>query len=305
MSDRKFRELLETQWSCGNSVCVGLDPDVRKIPASHILYSKYMGTNLLIRTFNKSIVDSTKDLVCAYKLNSAFYEAYGDAGWIALRNTIAYIHKVAPDVLVIFDAKRADIGNTNLGYVNAAFDFLKADAATVNPYFGAEALQLFLAREEKGIIVLCHTSNPGAGEFQDLFTLTQNPRKKPADMSAEKWLEILCEDPMQLYERIAFNVAAKWNKNGNCALVVGATYPEELQKVRGIVGDNMLILIPGIGAQGGDVEKAVSAGKNSHGQGIIFSSSQNIIFASKNKNFAEAARRETMELRNIINRILN
>lgn len=171
----------------------------------------------------------------------------------------------------------ADICNTNAGYVDAAFGFLQADAITVHPYLGAEALQPFLARAEKGIIVLCRTSNPGAGEFQDL-SVNGEP----------------------LYSFVARRVANEWNKNGNCALIVGATYPDELREVHELIGD-MPILIPGIVAQDGDVEKTVSAGKNSCRQGMIINSSRCIIFASNGADFAEAARRETEKLCNLIN----
>jgi len=279
MNNRNFRKLLENQWSRGNFVCVGLDSRLDNIPKSMLQSGSESNVSIAntIVAFNRAIVEATKNLVCAYKPNSAFYEAYGAEGLAALHRTIVDIHILAPDVPVILDAKRADIGNTNAGYVEAAFDFLQADAITVNPYLGAEALLPFLARAEKGIIVLCRTSNPGAGEFQDLS---------------------VNDEPLYLF--VARRVASEWNKNGNCAIVVGATYPDELREVREIVGD-MPILIPGIGAQGGDVEKTVSVAKNSRGQGMIINSSRAIIFASKDADFAEAARRETEKLRDAIN----
>ncbi|MEX2029027.1 MAG: orotidine-5'-phosphate decarboxylase [Candidatus Paceibacterota bacterium] len=271
--------MLEAQWAKGNFVCVGLDSEFGKIPESARVGGNecevHEGNTIV--AFNRAIVEATKDFVCAYKPNAAFYEAYGAEGIDALHRTIVDIHAIAPDVPVILDAKRADIGNTNAGYVDAAFGFLRADAITVHPYLGAEALQPFLARADKGVIVLCRTSNPGAGEFQDL-SINGEP----------------------LYRFVARRVANEWNKNGNCALVVGATYPDELREVRGIVGD-MPILIPGIGAQGGDVEKTVTAGKDSRGWGMIINSSRGIIFASKDADFAEATRRETEKLRNLIN----
>ena len=300
MKERNFRQMLENQWSSGKFVCVGLDSESDKIPESLQLLSPRWNAIHLIAAFNRLIVEATKDLVCAYKPNAAFYEAHGDAGWIALKETISYIHENAPEVPVILDAKRADIGNTNKGYIKMAFEYLKADAVTVHPYLGAEALQPFLDMPDKGIIVLCRTSNPGAGEFQDLHTLSIDPNKFPADMDADDRLAVLCCDSMRFYERVAQNVTNTWNKNGNCAVVVGATYPEELQKVRGIVGD-MPILIPAIGAQGGDVEKTVSAGKDSRGKGMIINSSRGIIFASNGPDFAEAARRETIKLHDLIN----
>ncbi len=268
MAARNFRELLESRWEHGNFLCVGLDSELSKIPVSAHKGTVYE----TILSFNKAIVDATKDLVCAFKPNSAFYEAHGDEGWRALRNTVSYIHEAAPEVPVILDAKRADIGNTNDGYVEAIFDHLGVDAATVHPYLGAEALQPFLTRAEKGIIVLCKTSNHGAGEFQDMLV-----------------------DGEPLYRVVAKHVARDWNRNGNCGLVVGATYPEDLKEVRAIAGD-MPILIPGIGPQGGDLEKTVAAGKDSRGRGMIISASRAVIFASSGEDYAEAARRKATEL---------
>ena len=285
MNDRNFRQMLEAQWSRGNFVCVGLDSKFGKIPES----ARVGGNECAIHegntvvAFNRAIVEATKDVVCAYKPNAAFYEAHGAEGIAALQRTIADIHAIAPDVPVILDAKRADIGNTNAGYVQFAFDYLHADAITVHPYLGAEALQPFLERKDKGIIVLCRTSNPDAGEFQDMRVVNK-----------------YFTSATPLYEMVAIQVATKWNGNNNCGLVVGATYPDELREVRGLVGD-MPILIPGIGAQGGDVEKTVMAGKDSRGQGMIINSSRGIIFASKGADFAEAARRETEKLRDLIN----
>jgi orotidine-5'-phosphate decarboxylase len=233
-------------------VCVGLDSDSTKIKSSQF-------------AFNKAIIDLTYDLVCAYKPNSAFYEARGAAGIEDLKKTCDYLNKKYPDVVLILDAKRADIGNTNNGYVSFAYDYLNVDAITLHPYLGREAIQPFLDQKEKGSIILCRTSNPGAGEFQD-----------------------------GLYKEVATHVAKSWNTNKNCALVVGATYPEELKNVRRIVGD-MPLLIPGIGAQGGDVEKTVMFGRDSHGAGMIINSSRGIIFA---KN----PRLEAQKLRDEINR---
>lgn len=281
MSERNFVGMLEAQWAKGNFVCVGLDSEFGKIPESARQRGSERDVSVAntIVAFNKAIVEATKGIVCAYKPNIAFYEAYGDEGIAALQRTILDIHAVAPDVPVILDAKRADIGNTNKCYVQLAFGFLQADAITVHPYLGQEALRPFLEQKGKGVIVLCRTSNPGAGEFQDCMVgVTTIP----------------------FYQYVAMRVAESWNKNGNCALVVGATYPEELREVRSIVGD-MPILIPGIGAQGGDVEKTVTAGKDSRGWGMIINSSSGIIFASKDTDFAEAALRETRKLHNLIN----
>ncbi len=278
---RDFRQLLEAQWEQGKFLCVGLDSDYEKIPqAARPARPGQVGVGETIVAFNRAIVDATKDLVCAYKPNSAFYEAHGDEGWKALRATIQYIHDQAPEVPVILDAKRADIGNTNNGYVESAFDHLHADAITVAPYQGGEALAPFLDRKEKGVIVWCRTSNPGASEFQDL-----NVGREP------------------LYMVVARHVAEKWNKNGNCGLVVGATYPEELAAIRKEVGD-MPILIPGVGAQNGDLEKTVAAAKDSRGRGMIISVSRAVIFASSGDDFAKAAREKVTALHDAIRKAL-
>jgi len=277
---RNFMELLKAKWAEGKFVCVGLDSEFDKIPQSahQSGNERAVSVSNTIVAFNRRIVEATKDLVCAYKPNAAFYEAHGDEGSAALQRTIADIHAIAPDVPVILDYKRGDIGNTNTGYVEAAFNFMHADAVTVHPYLGAEALKPFLEKTDKGIIVLCRTSNPGAGEFQDLRIFVE---------------EGMNTHTLPLYQVVAENIAKKWNTNGNCAVVVGATYPNELREIRRIVGD-MPILIPGIGAQGGDVEKTVSAGKDSRRQGMIINSSRGIIFAPD-------PRKATMELSNLIN----
>lgn len=269
-----FIEKLKTKWNEGKFVCVGLDTDFEKIPAH--LKSKDPNHKFPIQSaiygFNKQIIDSTHDLVCAYKINSAFYEAKTET-WEAMHHTFLYIQKTYPDIPVILDAKRADIGNTNQGYVKMAFESLKADAITVHPYLGKEALGPFLSHADKGIIVLVRTSNPGSGELQGL-----EMEGKP------------------LYLLVAENVAKNWNTNGNCAVVVGATYPEELKAVREIIGD-MPILIPGVGAQGGELEPTVKNGLNSQKQGIIISSSRSIIYS---ENPREATQKLHDQIRSFI-----
>lgn len=200
--------------------------------------------------FHKGIVDATHDLVCAYKPNSAFYEAKGAEGIRMLKQTCDYIRDTHSEIPIILDAKRGDIGSTNEAYMQYAFDYLGVDAITLHPYLGREALQPFLKRKDKGCIILCRTSNPGAGEFQDT-----------------------------IYKTIAEHVVNEWNTNRNCMLVVGATYPEELAAVRRIVGD-MTLLVPGIGAQGGELEKIMSTGLNSKQAGMMINSSRAILFAS-------------------------
>ena len=307
LSDRNFGQMLEAQWAKGKFVCVGLDSEFGKIPGSARRSGhecKVHEGNTIV-AFNRAIVEATGDIACAYKPNAAFYEAHGAEGIGALQRTIEDIHTIAPDVPVILDFKRADIGNTNAGYVRFAFDSLRADAVTVHPYLGAEALQPFLERPEKGVIVLCRTSNPGAGEFQDpkiiltfeeLLHLVGDADEADSLSRRYRWGG---DYRMAMYQYVALRVSRHWNKKGNCALVVGATYPDELREVRGLVGD-MPILIPGIGAQGGDVGMSVQAGKGSSGQGMIINSSRGIIFASNREDFAQAARRETKKLNDLI-----
>jgi orotidine-5'-phosphate decarboxylase len=266
-----FVAKLERCWQFGKFVCVGLDPEYSRIPEV-VKASQPVKDALFI--FARDIIDATHDLVCAYKPNIAFYEAHGDEGLLALTRTVRHIKESYPHIPVILDAKRADIGNTNLGYVTSAFDLLDVDAITVHPYLGKEALSPFLTRKDKGIIVLAKTSNPGSGEFQDL---------------------LIGEAREPLYLVVARRVAQDWNANGNCGLVVGATYPGELKRVREVVGD-IPLLIPGIGAQGGDVAATVKAGQDSHGRGLIINSSRGIIYASKGDDFAQAARKAALAL---------
>lgn len=291
MTNRNFRELLEARWAQGKFVCVGLDSEFGKIPKCCCQTYRVADT---ILAFNKEIIEATHDVVCAFKPNVAFYEAYGDAGWLALRETVVHIRKVAPEVPVILDAKRADIGNTNNGYVQNAFGFLDVDAVTVSPYLGAEALGPFLDCKDKGIIVLCRTSNPGAGEFQDL-EVRRRDHLSHLHSEDDKWVPLFID--------VARRVTKEWNKSGNCGLVVGATVPNELREVRELVGD-MPILIPAIGAQGGDLEATVQAGKDSRSQGMIINSSRGIIFASPGYDFALAARREAIKLHGAISQCL-
>lgn len=268
-----FLSKLENNWQRQHFVCVGLDSDYERLPASIKQGRSVEGA---LFSFNRAIIDATRDLVCAYKPNAAFYEARGEAGIRALTKTVHYIRENLAHIPVILDAKRADIGSTNQGYVRAAFDELGVDAITVHPYPGKEALAPFLERKDKGIIVLAKTSNPGSGEFQDV----------PVGEAREP-----------LYQYVARHVAREWNCNGNCAVVVGATYPAELRAVREIVGE-MPILIPGIGAQGGEIAATVQAGKDSRGWGMIINSSRGIIFASHESDFAEVAR-DALETLNI------
>lgn len=253
-------------------LCVGLDPDINKIPP-HIASQKDA-----FFIFNKAIIDATSNLVCAYKPNSAMYEAAGEDGITQLKKTCDYINEIYPKIPIILDFKRADIGNTNNYYASFAFNYLNVDAITINPYMGKTANNEFLSYKDKGIIVLCRTSNPGAGEFQDLII-----------------------DGKPLYQHVAKNIIDSWNTNDNCLLVMGATYADELAQVRKIVGPNMVFLVPGVGAQGGDVKSFVKAGIGANKKGLIINSSRDILYSSNGKDFADAAKAKAQEIRNTIN----
>lgn len=268
-----YQQKVHSAIKANNSLlCVGLDPEYTKLP-EHIKQKEHPQYE-----FNKAIIDATHDIVACYKLNSAFYESLGDEGIYQLKLTCDYIRRTYPEIPIILDAKRADIGNTNNGYLNFAYEYLNTDAITLSPYLGSEALEPFLKQEDKGSIILCKTSNKGGGEFQNLEV-----------------------NGIPLYEVIAEKVAKEWNTLENCSLVVGATYPEELKRVRELVGD-MTLLVPGIGAQGGDVEKTIKAGLNSQNNGLLINSSRGIIFASSSKDFAEQAREEAIKLKDEINK---
>ncbi len=248
-------------------VCVGLDSDFEKIP------ERFKQMEFPQFEFNKYIIEETNEYAAAYKPNMAFYEARGNKGILELKMTTDYLKEKYPDIFLISDAKRGDIGNTNKGYIDFIFDWLGFDAMTVAPYLGGESLEPFLKREDKGVIVLCRTSNSGAGELQDLIV-----------------------EGKTIWQIVAEKVKNEWNKNNNCMLVVGATYPEETAKIRNIVGD-MTFLMPGIGAQGGEVESAVKAGINSGKKGLIINSSRGIIFSQNPKEEARKLREEINKYR--------
>lgn len=267
MAESKFYKKLEKGWKKNKFLCIGLDSDYEKLPKS----IKGKPADRVFK-FNKSIIDKTHDIALAYKPNSAFYEALGVEGQTALEKTVKYIKKNYPEIIIILDAKRADIGNTNSGYTKAAYDLLDVDAITLHPYLGREAIQTFLDYKDKGSIILVKTSNPGASEFQDLMIANKQP----------------------FYLTLAKKIAKDWNENNNIAMVVGATYPDEIKKVRKAVGD-IPFLIPGIGKQGGDIEKTVKAAQDSRGWGMIINSSRDIIFASSESDFAASARKKAIE----------
>ncbi len=251
-------------------LCIGLDTDPEKIPAD-------MG----VFEFNREIIEATRDLVCAYKPNLGFYEAQGIEGLQALKRTVDYIPDYIP---VIADAKRGDIGSTAKGYARAIFEIYRFDAVTVNPYLGLDAVEPFTSYTDKGVFVLCRTSNPGAVDFQSLQCDTESG-KRP------------------LYEVVALK-AGKLNTNGNVGLVVGATYPDELKVIRGLQPD-MPLLIPGIGAQGGDLELTVRYGVDANGEKAVINSSRQVLYASSDRDFAEAARQAALEINENINRYLS
>jgi orotidine-5'-phosphate decarboxylase len=266
-----FVARLAQVWERNDSLlCIGLDPEIERFPR-HILAEASP-----IFHFNKSVIDATADLVCAYKPQFAHYAAYEAED--QLERTIEYIHRVYPHVPVILDAKRGDVGNTAERYAIEAFERYGADAVTVNPYLGGEALEPFLRHTDRGVIVLCRTSNPGAGELQDL------------DIVGGR----------RLYQVVAELAARRWNSRGNCLLVVGATYPRELAEVRELVGE-MPLLVPGVGAQGGDVGQVVRNGETRAGTGLIISASRSVLYASSEPDFATAVRRAAEALRAQIN----
>lgn len=249
-------------------LCVGLDSDPEMLPA---------GTNVF--DFNRAIIEATSELVCAYKINLAFYEELADHGFEVLKHTVAFIAGAVP---VIADAKRGDIGNTSKAYARAIFDRLGFDAVTVSPYMGFDSLEPFIEYQNKGIFVLCRTSNNGAKDFQSLICQYEGENRPLFEVVAQK--------------------AKEWNKRGNIGLVVGATYPEELKILRQ-AHPNMPFLIPGVGTQGGDLALTIRYGTDKKGAGAIVNSSRQIIFASRNGDFAEAARNAALTLRDAINQV--
>jgi len=266
-----FMQALRMRWEQANSlVCVGLDPEPARFPG------KFANDPDAVFTFGRAIVDATAEYACSFKPQIAHFAALGAED--ALQRLIAHIHATHPGIPVILDSKRGDIGSTAQHYATEAFDRYGADAVTANPYLGRDSVQPFLDRAERGVVILCRTSNPGAGDLQDLSV-----------------------DGRPLYQHVAEKVAREWNGNGNCALVVGATWPKQLREVRTIVGE-VPFLVPGVGAQGGDVEAVVTNAKTVDGTGLIVSSSRAILYASSGDDFAEAARDAAKALRDEINR---
>lgn len=244
-------------------LCVGLDPDPTLLKGKPVA------------TFVQAIIEATQDLVCAYKPNFAFFEALGTDG---MQTLLEALRGVPTHVPVIADAKRADIASTSRFYAHALFDVYNFDAVTVNPYLGQDSVEPFLEHADRGVFLLCRTSNPGAEDLQGLRLEGGRP----------------------LFEAVA-ELAKRWNTRGNVGLVVGATWPEELERIRAICPD-MPILLPGVGAQGADLADALRAGLDAEGDGVIVTSSRQVLYASAADDFAQAARRAALNLRDEINR---
>lgn len=268
---RGFIDRLQDRWLHADTlVCVGLDPEPAKFP------TRFAHDPDAIFDFCRDIIDATAPYVCAFKPQIAhFAAAHAEE---ALRMLIMHIGFRYPGIPVILDSKRGDIGSTAQHYASEAFERYAADAVTVNPYLGRDSVQPFLDRADKGVVILCRTSNPGAGDLQDMVV-----------------------GGRPLYQHVAEKIARDWNDNGNCALVVGATWPDQLREVRALVGD-VPFLVPGIGAQGGDVEAVVRNAKTADGTGLIVSASRSILYASQGDDYAEAAANAARALRDEINR---
>ena len=264
-----FKRLDSEQVAARSLLCVGLDPDPNLMPVKGIF------------DFNRAIVDATADQVCAYKPQMAWYEAQGSAGIIALEKTVEYIRSQAPDIQIISDGKRGDMGSTATAYAKAMFETWDFDAATVNPYQGVDTITPFLQHPGKGIFVVCRTSNPSSGQFQDLIVSNGS-------------------GPTALYSVVA-EAANSWDRSGSVGIVVGATAPDELRLLRRDHPE-LTFLIPGVGAQGGDVRTAIEAGINRSGRGLVINSSRGIIYASRRSaDFAQAAREAAERLNAVIN----
>lgn len=257
-----FREKLARATERNRSLlCVGLDPDRDRLAGKDV--AQYLC----------AIVEATRDVVCAYKPNLAFYEQLGETGYAALR---AVLRAIPDDIPTIADAKRGDVGHTASAYARAIFDELGFDAATVNPYLGGDSVEPFIERADRGVLIVCRTSNPGARDLQDLRVAT-NAGTRP------------------LYQAVA-ELAKGWNTYGNIGLVTGATYPDEMRELRELCPE-MPFLVPGVGAQEGELGRAVRAGLDERGGGLIINASRSILYASDGADFAQAARRAAEALR--------
>ena len=273
----QFTERLRTAWNAsGSLVCVGLDPDPKRFPAG-------LGRDgNSIEIFCRSIVEATGDVVCAFKPQIAYFAAH--AAETALERVCDHVRNEHPHAVLILDAKRGDIGDTAEMYAREAFDRYGAHAVTVNPWLGTDALEPFFSRPDRASFVLCRTSNPGSAELQMMRTVDETTEPT---------------NPM-LYEVVARRAVEDWATRANVGLVVGATKPEELRRVREIVGD-LPLLVPGVGAQGGDASAVVRNGRTTDGTGLIVNSSRAIIYAASGGDYADAARAATLALRDSLN----
>ncbi len=279
MSKRFYEKLLGAARKNQSWLCIGLDPDINKIP------NDFGSGSEAILKFNKAIIDSTSDLVCAYKPNSAFYEALGPEGMRILFETI----KLVPEhIAVILDFKRGDIGNTAAMYAKSAFEYFRADAVTVSPYLGKDSIEPFINYKDKGVFILCLTSNPSSADIQKQFLIKDSlsPTKK-----------------MNVFIHVA-RLSMEWNVNGNIGLVAGATSPAELQNIRKEIGGQMPLLIPGVGSQGGDLERAVVSGSNSSGEMAVVNISRGIIYAGEGGSFTTSIRQKTKYYKDAIHDFL-
>ena len=261
-----FHQHLRRAWQRADSMlCVGLDPDPKRFPDV---------VNGSMFEFCRDIIDATADLVCAFKPQIAYFAATGAEH--DLERLCHHVRHQHPHALLVLDAKRGDIGSTAQQYAHEAFDRYGAHVVTVNPYLGGDSVEPFLRHPDGGVFVLCRTSNPGSGDFQSLPL-----------------------DGRPLYQHVAERVAHQWQQIGDCGLVVGATYPAELASVRALVGD-LPLLVPGVGAQGGDIAATVTAGRDSSGYGMVVNSSRAILYASSGADFAAAARAEALRTRDAL-----
>lgn len=292
-----FNDSIKLKWAEKKFVCVGLDPVIEKIPQ---YFQKNFTTNYdIIYEFLKRVIDSTADLVCTYKPNIAFFEQYGIDGEKALISIIEYLHSAYPEMPIIGDFKRGDIGNTNKAYAKTAFEVYKVDAITLSPYLGSDTLEAFEKYEGKGLILLCRTSNSGSAELQDMPIDIEAANQQGLISQEEMALLDLRKDgkdkTIKMYELVAFLAANRWNKTGDISLVVGATHPEAFASIRKLA-PTLPFLIPGVGTQGGNLEETLRYAPDANGQGIIINSSSGVLYASNGEDFGDAAKAATLKL---------
>jgi orotidine-5'-phosphate decarboxylase len=294
----KFKEKLLTAARGNKSwLCVGLDPDITEFPEC---FEKSAES---ILEFNRAVIEATSDLVCAYKPNAAFYEVHGAKGWEILAETIKAIPAHIP---IILDFKRGDIGNTARMYAKSAFEILRSDAVTVNPYMGKDSIDPFLRYEDKGVFMLCLTSNPSSADLQKQIIMLDNPpsgEHLSPQAKAKTFAEFLNISTLNLYLYVS-RLAVEWNRSDNLALVVGATSAQELETVRKEIGESMPILIPGVGTQGGDLGKSVVYGSNAKGELAIINIARGVIYAGQGNSFQSDIKHAAQKYRDEINKAI-